>query len=171
MERVKSLVRDIPDFPKPGIVFKDITPVLADASAMGTVMEAFGTAASPYSVDRILGIESRGFLFGTPLAMQLGVPFVPVRKPGKLPYETHRIEYELEYGSDSLEMHIDAVRPGESVIIVDDLLATGGTADAACRMVEDMGAKVAAVIVLIELEFLGGRARLSPRAVHGLIRY
>ncbi|MFK7740460.1 MAG: adenine phosphoribosyltransferase [Planctomycetota bacterium] len=163
-----SFLRDVPDFPKPGILFKDITPLLASAEAMRHCIDRFA-ALEVGKVDRIVGIESRGFLFGVPLAMQLDVGFVPVRKPGKLPWKTHRIDYELEYGSDSLEMHQDAVQAGERVLIIDDLLATGGTMAAACRLVEKSGGAVAACATVIELGFLKGREKLGERRCEALI--
>ncbi len=171
---IDELIRDVPDFPKPGIVFKDITPILADPRAMGLINEAL---AAPYlggpapAVEKVLGIESRGFIFGTPLAARLGVGFAPVRKPGKLPWRTVSQSYSLEYGEDTLELHEDAVRPGERVLIVDDLLATGGTMLATCQLVEKLGGVVAGCAVLIELGFLEGRARLGSHPLHSLIVY
>ncbi len=170
---IDELIRDVPDFPKPGIVFKDITPILADAKAMALIYEAL---AAPYletapQVDKVLGIESRGFIFGTPLAQRLGVGFAPVRKPGKLPWKTVSQSYALEYGEDTLELHDDAVQPGERVVIVDDLLATGGTMQAACQLVEKLGGTVAGCSVLIELGFLEGRAKLEGHPFHSLIVY
>lgn len=170
---IQKLIRDVPDFPKPGIVFKDVTPLLADAQAMALVYEAMAAPflAGDPKVDRVLGIESRGFIFGTPLAQRLGVGFAPVRKPGKLPWRTVAESYALEYGTDTLELHEDAVEPGMNVLVVDDLLATGGTLRAACRLVERLGAKVAACCVLIELGFLEGRKNLEGRRIHSVIRY
>lgn len=168
---VKALIRDIPDFPKPGILFKDITPVLADAEALATVIDALAGLARVHGVDCVVGIESRGFILGAPVAVALGVPFVPARKPGKLPAEKRRVEYALEYGVDALEVHADALQPGMRVAVVDDLLATGGTAEAACRLVEAAGAEVAVVLAFIELVALGGIARLAPRPAHCLIRF
>jgi adenine phosphoribosyltransferase len=170
-EKLKRTIRDVPDFPKPGIVFKDITPILGDLALFKETVEAL---ARPFREDRIakvLGIESRGFLFGPSLAFQLSAGFVPARKPGKLPRETVRETYALEYGSDSLEIHRDAFRSGERVLVVDDLLATGGTAAAAARLTETLGAEVVGVAFVIELEFLGGRAKLPGRRVHALVRY
>ena len=166
-----DLIRDIPDFPKPGILFKDITPVLGNAEAMDDVVDALAGLSRVVDGTLVVGIESRGFIFGTPVAYALDLPFVPIRKPGKLPAECARIEYELEYGTDALEMHIDAIPNGARVVIIDDLLATGGTAEAACQLVEDAGGVVAAVLTVIELVELGGRQRLSPRQVHSLIQY
>lgn len=168
---IRTLVRDIPDFPKPGILFRDITPVLADAEALSAVIDALAALARVHGATRVVGIESRGFILGTPVAARLGLPFVPVRKPGKLPHERTRVEYALEYGTDALEMHVDAVEPGDRVVIIDDLLATGGTAEAACRLVEQSDAEVSAVLVMIELCDLGGGARLLPRQVYSLLKY
>ena len=170
---ISSLIRDVPDFPKPGIVFKDITPILADPKAMALIYEALAT---PYlgpdvNVTRVLGIESRGFIFGTPLAHRLGVGFAPVRKPGKLPWKTVAESYALEYGEDTLELHEDAVQKGDRVVLVDDLLATGGTLAAACKLVERLGAEIVGCSVLVELGFLDGRKRLGDRPLHSLIRY
>ena len=166
-----SFIRDVPDFPKPGIVFKDITPLLADHGALSASIEQMAARFDGDSVDCVVGIESRGFIFGTPLAMRLGASFVPTRKPGKLPYETHRLEYELEYGTDALEIHKDAISPGAKVLVVDDLLATGGTLDAACRLVEQVGGTVVGCALLIELAFLPGRAKVGDRRIEPLIRY
>jgi len=164
-----SFLRDVPDFPKPGILFKDITPMLASPEAMHAAVDRL--AAIDYGgVDKIAAIESRGFLFGVPLAMKLGCGFVPVRKPGKLPWKTNRIEYVLEYGTDAVEIHEDAVLPGERVLLVDDLLATGGTMGAACQLVEACGGVVAACAVVIELGFLGGADKLQPHRTESLIK-
>jgi len=171
MTDIKALIRDVPDFPKPGILFRDITPVLAHPEAMGKVVDALVGVAALSGPSHIIGIESRGFILGVPVAHRLRLPFVPARKPGKLPRETRRAEYALEYGVDALEIHADAIRPGDRVVIVDDLLATGGTAEAACRLVEGLGATVAGVLVLIELSALGGVERLAPRAVNALLKY
>ena len=166
-----SLIRDIPDFPKSGILFKDITPVLGDAAAFQEVIDRFVAQAQGLSPDLIVGVESRGFLFGTPIALALGIGFVPIRKVGKLPAETIQEEYALEYGTAAVEVHRDAIRPGQRVLIVDDLLATGGTAAAAAKLVEKLGGKVAGVDFLIELEFLAGRQALSGYDVHSLLTY
>ncbi len=171
MDPVKTLVRDIPDFPKVGIVFKDITPVLGHAAAFEACIEGMAGVSRIHAPTRILGIESRGFLFGTPVAARLALPFAPVRKPGKLPHKTYRIDYDLEYGKDSLEIHVDAIERGDRVVIIDDVLATGGTAEAASRLVESQGGEVAAIVVLIELAALGAASRLAPRPVHSLLRY
>ena len=164
-----AFLRDVPDFPKPGILFKDISPLLADPAAMATAIDRL--AALDFGpVHKIAAIESRGFLFGVPLAMRLGVGFVPVRKPGKLPWKTNRVEYVLEYGTDAVEIHQDAVRPGERVLLVDDLLATGGTMGAACELVHACGGTVAGCAFVVELCFLPGRERLAPHRVESLIQ-
>jgi adenine phosphoribosyltransferase len=168
---LRSIVRDIPDFPKPGILFKDITPVLSNPDAFEAVIDAMAGLTRALGASHVVGIESRGFILGTPISVGLGLPFVPVRKPGKLPYETARVEYELEYGSDALEIHVDGVGAGDRVVIVDDLLATGGTAQAACKLVEDRGAEVVGILVMIELSALNGVEKLGSRSLHSLIRY
>ena len=167
--KAERLIRDIPDFPKPGIIFKDITPVLADAGAMREVIDRFIEFATPKSPNVIVGIESRGFVFGMPLALEMGLPFVPVRKLGKLPWKTIHEEYALEYGTNSVEIHQDAIKPGDRVIIVDDLLATGGTASAAKRLVERLSGKVEGFTFLIELSFLHGRLALPNDDILALI--
>jgi adenine phosphoribosyltransferase len=163
-----KLLRDVPDFPKPGILFKDITPLLASPAAMRETIARFA-ALDVGRVDKVAAIESRGFLFGAPLAMELGVGFVPIRKPGKLPWKTNRVEYVLEYGTDAVEIHQDAVQRGERVLVVDDLLATGGTMGAACKLVEACGGAVAACLFVVELAFLSGRPRLGDRRIEALI--
>ena len=168
---LKDFVRDVPDFPKPGILYKDITPLLNDAAAFKAAIDRMAAKYREASVDVVAAAEARGFLFGVPLAMQLGVAFVPVRKKGKLPYRTHTVEYDLEYGTDTLEMHIDGVEQGQKVLIVDDLLATGGTVAACCELVESCGATVVGCAFLIDLTFLGGAERLAPREVFSLIEY
>jgi adenine phosphoribosyltransferase len=167
---LKRYIRDIPDFPKPGIVFKDITPLLADASAFRAAVD---TLVAPYrgGIDMVLGIESRGFIVGAAAAYALGTGIAVVRKPGKLPYRTHKASYDLEYGTDALEIHHDAIGNGHRVLLVDDLLATGGTAGAAIELVERCGGQVVACAFLIELGFLGGRGRLARHEVHALITY
>lgn len=170
-EKVRSLIRDVPDFPKPGIVFKDITPVLSHGPTLAALIDHFAEEATALEVDVIAGPESRGFLFGTPLAAKLGKGFVPVRKPGKLPWKTRHREYELEYGTDRLEMHEDAVAAGQRVLLIDDLLATGGTMEACCQLVEDLGGQVVACSFLIELGFLNGRDRLAGREIRSVVTY
>jgi adenine phosphoribosyltransferase len=164
-QRVERTLRDIPDFPAPGVVFKDVTPVLADGVLFGDIVrEMAGRYAG--RVDVIVGVEARGFIFGAALAHELGIGFVPVRKAGKLPGTTASLSYDLEYGSATIEVHEDAFVAGQRVLVVDDVLATGGTADAACRLVEQVGGTVVAFEVLVELTFLGGRERLGDREVH-----
>lgn len=167
---IKSLVREIPDYPKPGVGFKDITPVLADGDALRWIIDRL---ADRYRdrVDAIVGIESRGFIAGAPVAYALGVSLVVVRKPGKLPYETRSVSYELEYGTDSLEMHVDAVHEGQRVAVIDDLLATGGTARAAVELLEGAGAQVVECGFVFELAFLGGAERLAPTPTWSLTSY
>ena len=167
---LRRFIRDIPDFPKPGILFKDITPLLADGPAFREMIEAL---VAPFRgrVDTVLGIESRGFIIGAAAALALGTGIAILRKPGKLPYRTHRASYQLEYGSDTLEIHHDAVAQGHRVLLIDDLLATGGTASAAIELVAHCGATVTACAFVIELAFLDGRKRLAPYEVHSLLRY
>jgi adenine phosphoribosyltransferase len=168
---LKRTIRDVNNFPKPGIVFKDVTPVLLDPALFG---QAVTLMADPYRdarISRVVSIESRGFLFGAPIALELGAGLVPIRKPGKLPAATQRVEYALEYGTDALEMHHDAVQASDRVLIVDDVLATGGTADAAAQLVGGTGASVAGFSFLIELDFLKGRQRLQGRRVEALLHY
>lgn len=169
--KLEDYIRDIPDFPKPGIVFKDITPLLADATAFRYSITQLANVLDGYTATKIVGIESRGFVFGAALALELGFGFTPIRKKGKLPYETKSYEYELEYGTDHVEMHVDAVEPGEKVLVVDDLLATGGTFAAAAHLVESAGAEVEAMAVVIELAFLGGRKKLGNRKLHSILSY
>jgi adenine phosphoribosyltransferase len=168
---LKEHVRDIPDFPKPGVTFKDITPLLADVDAFRFTVDAIADHFSGYDVDRVLGIEARGFIAAAPVAYRFGAGFVPVRKAGKLPWDIEREEYELEYGTDLLEIHRDAVEPGDRVLIVDDVLATGGTAAATARLVEKLGGQVVGLGVIIELAFLGGRSRLQGYDLVSLITY
>jgi adenine phosphoribosyltransferase len=166
-----SLIRDIPDFPQPGILFRDITPVLADYEAFSEVVDAMTAAAKALNPDLVVGIESRGFVFGAPIALRLGLGLAPVRKVGKLPHTRVKAEYALEYGTNTVEMHTDAVKPGQRVVIVDDLLATGGTAAAAASLVEQLGGVVAGYCFLIELTLLNGRDKLPGRHVNVLISY
>jgi adenine phosphoribosyltransferase len=171
MNDLKAHIREIPDFPKPGILFYDITTLLQDPLALRMTVDRFVWFFSGRQVDKVVGIESRGFMFGPIVAYNLNAGFVPVRKPGKLPYQTVRETYELEYGSDSIEMHRDAVKPGERVLIVDDLIATGGTARAAARLVESAGGTVAGFGFIVELTFLPGRDKLGGYEVASLIQY
>ena len=165
---LSKYLRDVPDFPKPGILFKDITPLLADPRALAETVARLAKFDFG-KVDKVAAIESRGFLFGVPLAMKLGHGFVPIRKPGKLPWKTNRVENVLEYGTDAVEIHQDAVRKGERVLLVDDLLATGGTMGAACRLIESCGGTVAGCAFVVELRFLPGRERLAGRRIEALI--
>jgi adenine phosphoribosyltransferase len=168
---IAAEIRDVPDFPKPGILFKDITPALGNPEVFQLTIGALHQALAGRGIDYVVGIESRGFIFGAPLAIALGAGFVPVRKPGKLPAETHRIEYSLEYGTDVLEIHKDAIPAGKRVVIVDDLLATGGTAAATLELVRQVGADVAAFAFIVELSFLNGRERLSDCEILTLVTY
>src|SRR3990172_11996330 len=171
MDNLKRLIREVPDWPKKGILFYDITTLLKDKQGFRTLIDALTGQFTGKSIDLILGIEARGFIFGPALAYRLGAGFVPVRKPNKLPAETARITYDLEYGTDSLEIHRDAIRPGDRVLIVDDLLATGGTASACVRLARELGAVVAGVGVVVELEFLSGRSKLDGVDVFSVLRY
>jgi len=172
--RLSAAIRDIPDYPSPGIVFKDITPLLADPHLLAETVSALAAQHGPGSgaeVDLVAGIEARGFIFGTGVALALGVGFVPIRKKGKLPHATVSAQYALEYGTAEIEVHEDAVRPGQRVLLLDDLLATGGTAEAAIGLMERIGAEVVAVSFLAELGFLNGRDRLAGREVKTLLNY
>lgn len=164
-----TLIRDIADYPKPGIVFKDITPLLADPAGLAMAVEQMANPYRGLGVEVVCGAESRGFIFGTAIAQALNAGFIPIRKPGKLPYDTHAMAYDLEYGTDTLEIHTDAVSKGQKVLMVDDLLATGGTMQACCELVEKMGGDIVGLTMLIELTFLEGRAKLErfgkPHAV------
>jgi adenine phosphoribosyltransferase len=172
VENLKSLIRNVPDFPKPGIVFRDITTLLNDPQGLQATVDCLYECFAGKGIDYVVGTESRGFIFGTPLAYRLGAGFVPVRKPGKLPAATHREEYELEYGTDTLEIHVDAFAPDKRAIIVDDLMATGGTAAATARLVQQAGAELRGFGFVIELEFLNGRSLLPPEIpIHSLIVY
>jgi adenine phosphoribosyltransferase len=164
-------IRDIPDFPKPGILFKDITPLLAEPQAFQHAVQQLYAQCSGRRVDAVASAEARGFLFAAPLALLMQKPLIPLRKPGKLPYQTHSLAYDLEYGQAELQVHIDGVTPGAHVLIIDDLLATGGTVEAACRLIEKAGGRVAACAFLIELTFLKGREKLKPHEVFSLIQY
>jgi adenine phosphoribosyltransferase len=168
---VKQLIRDIPDFPAQGVMFRDITPVLQDAKAFREVIDAMCETVSGMKPDVIVGIESRGFVLGTPIAIEMGLGFVPIRKKGKLPYHTIEAEYALEYGTNIVEIHRDALEPGMRVAIVDDLLATGGTARASIQLVEELGASVVGLSFLIELEFLHGRKLLQGYDVRTVVKY
>ena len=167
----ERLIRAIPDFPQPGILFRDITPLLGDGEALRAVVRDLAAPFRRQRIDRVAGIEARGFLFGAPLAVELGAGFVPMRKAGKLPHETFSSQYELEYGDAAIELHQDGMQPGDNVLVVDDVLATGGTMAAAVELVQQAGANVAGILTLIELTALNGRARLPGHDVTALIRY
>ena len=168
---LRSFVREIADYPTPGVLFRDITPLLGDANAFARAVDGIVDEFSDTPVDRVVGVESRGFIFGAAVAYRIGAGFVPVRKPGKLPWAVVREEYQLEYGSDKLEIHRDAIRPGERILIVDDVLATGGTAAATATLVETLGGMIAGLGFLLELDDLGGRSRLGERSVRSLLHY
>lgn len=170
-ELVRARIRDVPDFPKPGIVFKDLTPLMADPVALSTVIDEIVVGLGRGTVDKVVGIEARGFIVAAPVAYHMAAGFVPVRKRGKLPWETEAESYALEYGEETLEIHRDAVAAGERVAIVDDVLATGGTAEATARLVERLGGKIVGMAFIIELGFLEGRKRLAPYDVQSLVRY
>lgn len=166
-----ALIRDVPDYPKPGILFKDITPLLADPAGLSLAVEHLAQPFRRMNIDKVVGAESRGFIFGTAIAQSLCAGFVPIRKPGKLPRETISEKYELEYGVDEMQIHKDAVAKGERVLLVDDLLATGGTAAACCKLLASLGAEIAGVAFLIELTFLKGRQRIGDYPIHALLHY
>jgi adenine phosphoribosyltransferase len=172
MEIIKKAIRDVPDFPHEGVLFKDITPVLNDPELLDKALALMWPRLNEeVAIDKIIGIESRGFIFGTPMADRRKIGFVPVRKPGKLPYKTFSETYELEYGQDALEIHEDAIEKGEKVLIVDDLLATGGSAEAVCKLVETLGGEIVGVSVLVELSFLNGREKLPGYRVESVIQF
>jgi adenine phosphoribosyltransferase len=171
LDQLRSLIRDVPDFPQKGVVFKDITPLLADEVAFSTVIDLITVHFGRGTVDKVVGIEARGFILASPVAYHFGAGFVPVRKVGKLPWESESEQYELEYGAETLEIHKDAFRPGERVLIVDDVLATGGTAQATARLVERLGAKVVGIACLLELGFLNGRQKLQGYDFFALLSY
>jgi len=169
--KLRELIRDVPDFPKPGIVFKDITPLLASPAGLSLAVEYLTQPFRHVQVDLVAGAESRGFIFGTAVARNLSAGFVPIRKPGRLPADTHAEEYTLEYGSETVEVHRDAIREGDRVLMVDDVLATGGTMAACCRLVERLGGEIVGVAVLIELAFLSGRGKLGGYPIHSILTY
>ena len=171
MDELKAKIREIPDFPKPGILFYDVTTLLGDPEGLGMVIDRLADQFSGQGIEQVLGIESRGFIFGPAVAHRIGAGFVPVRKPGKLPYRTIQASYELEYGQDSIEMHVDAVQKGQRVLILDDLIATGGTAGATLRLARELGAEVMCAAFLIELEFLQGRKQLPDCEVYSMLKY
>jgi adenine phosphoribosyltransferase len=170
-ELLRGLIRDVPDFPRKGIVFKDITPILETPEALQAITRTWADRYAGREIDVIAGIESRGFLFGAPLAYEMGLPFVLIRKPGKLPRDAVKAEYALEYGTDTVELHRDAISKGQRVLLIDDLLATGGTMEASARLVEMVGGEVAAIALVIELGFLEGRGKLEGHEVDALVVY
>lgn len=172
LERLRSTIRDVPDFPQPGILFKDITPVLADPALLQEAIEGMTETFAGQKVDKVVGIDARGFIFGALIAQRLGAGFIPVRKKGKLPWQTRGVDYSLEYGQNSVEMHVDAIAPGEKVVLADDLLATGGTAGAALQLIQESGADLLGSVFFIELAFLNGREKLAETApVHALLTF
>jgi len=170
-EQLKSLIREVPDFPKKGILFYDITTLLKDKLGLATLIDALAEYYQAKQVDLVLGMEARGFIFGPALAYRLNAGFVPVRKPGKLPAETSKVSYDLEYGSNTLEIHKDAIEKGQRVIIVDDLLATGGTAEATAKLAKSLGAEIIGLGFVVELDFLNGKDKLKPYDVFSLLHY
>jgi adenine phosphoribosyltransferase len=168
---LRSFVRAVPDFPKPGIMFRDITPLIASPAALREVTRQLAQPWLHTGITKVVAAEARGFIFGVPLAMELNAGFVPVRKPGKLPWQTRQFSYDLEYGSDSLEIHTDALQPGDQVLLVDDLLATGGTVEACRRLTDQLGATIVGAACVIELSFLKGRERLHPLKITSLLTY
>jgi adenine phosphoribosyltransferase len=168
---LRNLIRDVPDFPKPGILFKDITPLLKTPKAFKETVEIICLSVEGYDITSVVGIESRGFIFGAAVAFELGVGFVPIRKPGKLPFQTISESYSLEYGTDSIEMHIDALSKEERVLLIDDLLASGGTINAAISLIEKAGAVVSKIVVVVELEFLHGRDKISGYDITSLVSF
>ncbi len=171
MRDLKELIRDIPDYPTAGVLFRDITPLLADPAALKDATEAIAAPFAGQQIDVVAAAEARGFIFGPAVAIALGAGFVPIRKPGKLPFDTHSLAYELEYGSDELQMHIDGIGKGDRVLVVDDLLATGGTVEACLRLIDRCGAQVVACSFLVHLKPLGGHHRLLPTPVHAVLTY
>lgn len=171
MDQLKRLIREVPDYPKPGILFYDITTLLKDPLGLKGVIDGLSDAAEGLAIDRVVGIEARGFIFGPAVAYALSAGFVPIRKPKKLPSLVERMEYALEYGTDTIEIHRDAVEPGQRVLIIDDVLATGGTAAAAAALVEKLGGEVVALSFVVELDFLNGRSKLPGRRIESLVHY
>lgn len=171
MKNLAEFIRDIPDFPKKGVVYKDISPLLQNPTAMKMAVDMFMQKLDGSKIDKVVGIESRGFFFATLLAERLGAGFIPIRKPGKLPYNTHREEYALEYGTDVLEIHQDAIEKGENILLHDDVLATGGTALAACNLVKKLGGEIVQCNFLVELSFLKGKEKLENYQVEALLKY
>ncbi len=170
-DRLSAAIRDVQDFPKEGIVFKDISPILQDPQLFKEACDAIQATAKDLKIDKVVGIDARGFIFGAPIAVALEAGFVPIRKVGKLPWKTISTSYELEYGSNTVEMHVDAIKPGERVMLVDDLLATGGTAAAAVKLLNELGADLVCVSFLIELSFLNGRGKIDSPNIHSILNY
>ena len=171
MQRIKDKIRDIPDFPKPGIIFKDITPLVKDPVVLRYAVQQLTKPFRDRSITAVAGMEARGFIFGSLVAWELELPFIPLRKPGKLPYKAQSVSYDLEYGTASLEIHSDALNKDDRVLLIDDLLATGGTAKASCELVEQLGATVEALGFIIELDFINGREKLENYPIHSLLHY
>ena len=171
MKKLREKIRDIPDFPKEGIIFKDITPLLMDPECLKMAVDAIADAFRDTGVTKVCAVEARGFILGAAVACRLDAGFIPIRKPGKLPYETRCCTYELEYGTDTIEVHVDAISPGEKVLMVDDLLATGGTMAAACKLVEELGGEIAGIAFMVELAFLKGAEKLKGYRVTSLVTY
>jgi adenine phosphoribosyltransferase len=171
INRLYDSIRDVPDFPEPGIIFKDITPLLLNSELLGLAVGCMAEPVRELGIERVVGIESRGFIFGAPLAMSLGAGLVLARKPGKLPWQTRRVEYSLEYGTDAIEMHTDSIESGQRVLVVDDLLATGGTAQAASHLVSNVGAELVGFCFLVELAFLNGRKKLPNSRIFSLLTF
>lgn len=169
--QLADYIREVPDFPKPGILFRDITPLLADSEAFAASVKALTGPFVDSGIDFVAAVEARGFIFGSSVAEALDAGFIPIRKPGKLPYKTESVSYDLEYGTDTIEVHADAVKPGSRVLIVDDLLATGGTMAAACELIKKLGAEIAGVAFLVELTALSGREKLEGYSIHTVISY
>jgi adenine phosphoribosyltransferase len=171
MDTLKQKIRDIADYPKPGIVFKDITPLIQDSALLRQCVDSLVAPFREHDIHYVAGMEARGFIFGAMAALSLDVGFVPLRKPGKLPFDTKRVDYSLEYGDAALEAHVDAIQPGDRVLVIDDVLATGGTAKASCELIEMLGGEVTACAFVMELSFLNGRQLLSPYTTHSLVTY
>lgn len=171
IQELRSAVRDVPDFPKPGIVFKDITPILANGELFRASIDVFLESCRGRKIDKIVGIDARGFLFGSAVAYELGIGFVPLRKKGRLPYRTESAKYSLEYGEAEMELHIDAIGRGEKIVLIDDLLATGGTSASAVTLIKKVGGELIAALFLIELEFLHGREKLTPTPVVSFLKF
>lgn len=171
MERIRAAIRDIPDFPSPGIVYRDITPLVRDPAILRLAVHELVHPFFRDGLTAVVGMEARGFIFGSLAAWELGIGFVPLRKPGKLPYDVHSISYDLEYGSERLEVHVDALTHEDRILVVDDVLATGGTAAASCELIKKLGAKIVACAFVVELDFLRGREKLSDYRVHSLVHY